>query len=128
MIEEVKNLLIKAEQSLEASKLLLDANYPDFAVTRAYYTMFYVASAFLLAEKNMTFSKHSAVISAFGREFAKTGLIPRKYHQFLKQAQDLRHLGDYGDVNVIQQPEAIIQIQNAEDFLSFTINYFLSKS
>jgi uncharacterized protein (UPF0332 family) len=37
--------------------------------------MFCVVEAFLLA-KAKTFSSHSAVISAFGREFAKPGTIP----------------------------------------------------
>jgi len=82
MNKERDNLIIKAEQSLNASQLLLEGGYPDFAIVRAYYTMFYLASAFL-ADQNISFSKHSAVISAFGREFAETNLIPRKYHEYL---------------------------------------------
>lgn len=123
MNEEVKNLIIKAQQSLEASHLLLKGGYPDFAIARAYYTMFYLASAFLTT-KNLGFSKHSAVISAFGKEFAKTDLLPRKYHQYLKQAQDLRNLGDYGEINIISTDQAKIQIEKAQEFLDFTNNYF----
>lgn len=124
MNQEVENLIQKAQQSLEASKLLLEGGFSDFAVARAYYTMFYIAQAFLLAEKNISFSKHSAVISAFGRELAKTDLIPRKYHQFLKQAQDLRHLGDYGEINLINKEQAKIQIEKAKELLDFTQEYF----
>ncbi|AFZ47511.1 HEPN domain protein [Cyanobacterium stanieri PCC 7202] len=123
MNKERDNLIIKARQSLKASQLLLTGGYPDFAVARAYYTMFYLASAFL-AHKNMSFSKHSAVISAFGREFAKTDLIPRKYHEFLKKAQDLRHLGDYGEIDLIDTFQAQSEIEKAEEFLNFTIDYF----
>jgi uncharacterized protein (UPF0332 family) len=122
MNEEIENLIIKAQQSLEASRLLLEGGYADFAVARAYYTMFYLASAFL-ASHNLGFSKHSAVISAFGREFAKTDLIPRKYHQYLKQAQDLRNLGDYGEVNLIKIEQAQIQIGKAEEFFQFANDY-----
>lgn len=122
MSEDLKNLMIKAEQSLEASKLLLKGGYPDFAVARAYYTMFYLASAFLVT-KNLSFSKHSAVISAFGREFAKKELIPRKYYQYLKQAQDLRHLGDYGEINLIKAEEATMEIGKAQEFLNFAYIY-----
>jgi uncharacterized protein (UPF0332 family) len=39
--------------------------------------MFYIAEAFLEG-KGLSFSKHSAVIAAFGREFAKTQLVPTK--------------------------------------------------
>ncbi|MFN6012309.1 MAG: HEPN domain-containing protein [Microcystis sp.] len=40
-------LLLKARQSAAAAQVLLDNNYPEFAVSRAYYAMFYVAEAFL---------------------------------------------------------------------------------
>lgn len=123
MNKERDNLIIKAEQSLNASQLLLGGGYPDFAIARAYYTMFYLASAFL-ADRNMSFSKHSAVISAFGREFAKTNLIPRKYHEYLKKAQDLRHLGDYGEINIIDICQAELEIEKAKEFLNFTHDYF----
>lgn len=43
--EDQKQFLLKAKQSLEASKHLFDGGFYDFA--RAYYTMFYLASAFL---------------------------------------------------------------------------------
>jgi len=43
-----------------------------------------------------SYSSHSAVISAFGREFAKTGRLDSKYHRWLIDAQDLRNIGDYG--------------------------------
>lgn len=42
--------------------------------------MLYIAEAFLL-EKGLTFSKHSAVISAFGKHFAKTGELPKDFHR-----------------------------------------------
>jgi uncharacterized protein (UPF0332 family) len=41
--------------------------------------MFYVAEAFLEGE-GLSFSSHSAVISAFGQYFARTGRIPTDFH------------------------------------------------
>ena len=113
-----EELLLKAEQSLKASQYLLKGKFYDFAVARAYYTMFYIASAFLAGE-NLAFSKHSAVISAFGREFAKTEKLPRKFHQYLKEAQNLRLIGDYGGVNLVTVEEAELQITKAEEFFLF---------
>jgi uncharacterized protein (UPF0332 family) len=55
----------------------------------------YAASG-LLANLNLSYSSHSAVISAFGREFAKSGKLDSKYHRWLIDAQDLRNIGDYG--------------------------------
>jgi uncharacterized protein (UPF0332 family) len=57
-------LLRKAAESLRAAELLATNELFDFAASRAYYTMFYVAEAFLLNE-GLTFSSHAAVISAF---------------------------------------------------------------
>jgi uncharacterized protein (UPF0332 family) len=116
-----ENLLLKAQQSLEASKYLLQGQFYDFAVARAYYTMFYVASAFLAGD-DLAFSKHSAVISAFGREFAKTERVPHKYHKYLKEAQKLRILADYGEMYLLSEEETQLQIQKAEDFLLFAQN------
>lgn len=116
---KIQKLLTKAQQSLDASEYLLRGKYTDFAVARAYYTMFYVAEAFLIT-KNMAFSKHSAVISAFGKEFAKTKIIPPKYHKYLKEAQDLRLLGDYDEMETISTEEAQTQINRAKEFLDFS--------
>ena len=70
MKPEQADLLRKAEESLGAARLMEQQGYPDFAASRAYYTMFYIAEAFLL-EEGLAFSKHSAVHAAFGERFAK---------------------------------------------------------
>ena len=41
MTPEQQNLLEKAKQSLEAAKVLQNNNFPDYAASRAYYSMFY---------------------------------------------------------------------------------------
>ncbi|MDB9494423.1 HEPN domain-containing protein [Spirulina major CS-329] len=121
MNENQQQLIAKATQSLNAAKYLYQGEYYDFAVARAYYTMFYVASAYLEGE-GLSFSKHSAVISAFGREFAKTGRIPKEFHRHLKEAQDLRLLGDYGEINILDKEEAATQIERATAFLNLAPN------
>lgn len=83
-------LLDKAERSLSAARLLLDQEHHDFAISRAYYAMFYVAEG-LLASLGKAYSSHAAVIAAFGREFAKTGRLDSKFHRWLIDAQDLRN-------------------------------------
>lgn len=120
MTNEQQPLLFKAQQSLEAAKLLLTNNYPDYATSRAYYTMLYIAEAFLEGE-GLSFSKHSAVISAFGREFAKTQQIPSDFHRFLIEAQELRTAGDYGQPNAVTIDQAAEQSDRAEQFLAFAI-------
>ncbi|MCX6045276.1 MAG: HEPN domain-containing protein [Chloroflexi bacterium] len=116
MTEQIQGLLQKAQNSIQAAMLLYRENYYDFAASRGYYAMFYTAEALLLS-KELSFSSHSAVLAAFGREFAKSGIINTKFHRYLLDAEDLRHSGDY-DIN---PPIAADQVLNilawAEEFL-----------
>ena len=81
MTANLSAFIDKAKESLAASKLLADNRLYDFAGSRAYYTMFYIAEAFLW-QKGLSFSSHSAVISAFGKEIAKPGLVPVEFHRY----------------------------------------------
>lgn len=119
---EIPDLIQKAERSLGAAKELLDKGYPDFSVSRAYYAMFYSAQAILLT-KNLAFSKHAAVISAFGREFIKTGILPEILHRSILDLFDLRHAGDYGAVNSVTKETAAIALKDAEDFIEAIKKY-----
>ena len=78
--------------------------------------MFYVAEAFLLNE-GLTFSSHAGVISAFGRDFARTGRVPVEFHRYLIDAQDLRNQGDYDIDSAITESEANELIGHAQQFL-----------
>ena len=89
MTEDEKDLLLQAIDSVSAAQLLLQNGYPGYAASRAYYAMFYVAEAFLKT-RELAFSKHSAVIAAFGREFANTGVVPTEFQGFLIKAQEMR--------------------------------------
>lgn len=120
MTDEQQELLLKSQKSLQASKLLLSNDYPDYAVSRAYYAMFYIAEAFLEGE-GLTFSKHSAVIAAFGREFAKPQRVSPEFHRFLIEAQELRTTSDYGQLNAVTTVQATEQIDRAEQFLAIAI-------
>lgn len=118
MTEEQQALLNKAGKSLAAANLLVSQGYPDFAVSRAYYAMFYIATAFLLGE-GLTFSKHSAVIAKFGQYFVKTGAVPAKFHRYLITAENSRIVGDYDTGPGLTQTDAATQIARAEEFLDF---------
>jgi uncharacterized protein (UPF0332 family) len=85
VIENQKQFFLKAQQSLQASKHLLVGEFYDFAVARAYYTMFYLASAFL-AEQDLYFSKHSAVISANGARICQNSKNPSTIPQIFTRS------------------------------------------
>ena len=120
MTPEQQGLLTKANRSLEAAKTLQEEGFNEFAVSRAYYAMFYVASA-LLEGEGLSFAKHSAVISALGERFAKTSRIPQDYHRYLIDAQAQRNRGDYNIDPNISEADAQLLISRAESFLDFVV-------
>ncbi len=107
----------KARENVRAAKILQREACYDIAASRAYYAMFYIAQA-LLFTKGLVYSKHSAVIAAFGKEFAKTGLLDSKFHSRLVGAQDDRNLSDYGANVNFPAIEAQKLIDQAEEFLT----------
>lgn len=115
--EETPALLEKAERSVRAAENLLRHGDPDFAASRAYYAMFYVAEA-LLREEGLEFSKHAGVHAAFGRAFAKSGRVDPNYHRWLLDAFDQRIAGDYGIEPSLSIDDARIQIDRAREFLA----------
>lgn len=116
MKKEQKQLLDKASHSLAAAKILFDDEYYEFCVSRTYYSMFYIAEAFLL-DLNLSFSKHSAVISGFGKEFIAANKIDSKFHRYLIDAQNIRNIGDYDMVTEVSKEEAEIELQRAKEFI-----------
>ncbi len=116
MKPETQALLEKARRSLQAAGNLKRDGFTDFAASRAYYAMFYIAEALLL-EQGLSYSSHAAVISAFGKIFAKTGRLDARFHRYLLDAQDTRNVGVYG----IEPGIATEQVEEimlwAEDFL-----------
>jgi uncharacterized protein (UPF0332 family) len=59
MNPEQQRLLEKAERSLRAAVELNQKGFAEFAASRGYYAMFYIATAFLEGE-GLAYSKHSA--------------------------------------------------------------------
>jgi uncharacterized protein (UPF0332 family) len=66
-------------------------------MSRAYYAMFYAASAALLS-RNIERSKHSGVIAAFGQHLVKSGPFTVEHQQRLQAAFEDRSEGEYAGV------------------------------
>lgn len=122
MKPEIEALFTKARRSVEAAKLLRENGNHDFSVSRAYYAMFYVTEALLLS-LNQSYSSHSATIGAYGREYAKTGLLDPKFHRWLIVAQSLRATGDYGTEEEIAPEQSEELCLWAEEFINTAETY-----
>lgn len=88
----------------------------DFAISRAYYVIFYAAEALLLL-KGLSFSNHSTVTAAFGREFSKAGLLSTHLHCDFIDAQRMQNVGDYDVGSSLTSVQAVEVIHWAEEFI-----------
>ena len=123
--DEIAGLLDKARDSIGAAHLLAEGGFYAVAVSRAYYTMFYCAKALLL-KHGQSFSKHSAVVAGFGKQFAATQRMAPELHRFLLDAFEARQSADYDQFAEVCAEDAREHIRRAEKFLAATEHY-LSK-
>ena len=122
MTPQQEGLLRKARRNVRSAKVLLADEDYDTAVSRAYYAMFYVAEALLLS-KGLAYSKHSSVIAAFGKEFAKAGLLPAEFHAHLREAAEARNISDYQAASYATEETTVQHISRAEELLAAAEEY-----
>lgn len=119
---EIKLYIERARMALQQSSDNLDLGYYDVATSRAYYAMFYAATA-LLASQGISRSKHSGVHSAFGQHFVKPGLIEPSYSRMLSNAFNVRLDSDY---DVDSSPDLVLAknvLGDAEQFVERAVAY-----
>jgi uncharacterized protein (UPF0332 family) len=92
--DRIDALLTRARTELEAARTLASAGFRDQSTSRAYYGAFYAAEAALLA-RGETRSKHSGVVSAFGRVVVKEGGFEVALGAELRRLFELRNAADY---------------------------------
>jgi uncharacterized protein (UPF0332 family) len=74
----VQLLVEKSRKSVAAATVLANGGFTEAAVSRAYYAAFYLAQA-ALATKDISRSKHSGVIAAFGEHLTKKAFCPKLF-------------------------------------------------
>lgn len=119
----VQYYLNLADESHAVAKVMIDQGFIRFSAAQSYYTIFYLAQA-LLVTKGMTFSSHSAVVAAYGKEFSKTKTLDPKFHRYIIDAQQLRQTGHYGgEGDVVTEEEALKAFEWAEEFMQAVKKY-----
>jgi uncharacterized protein (UPF0332 family) len=113
---QLQSMIKKAIRSLNAAKRNIKMGDYDFASSRAYYAAFYAIEAVLLT-KELSFAKHSAVISAFNRHFVKVGLFPKEFSKSISRLFRERQIGDYDFGVTITECDAQKDVEAAEAIL-----------
>ena len=114
--ENYRVYLQYAQEMLEVAKENLDNNRINSVCNRAYYGVFYAASAVLFS-KGKTYGKHSAVIAAFRQYFIKTGEFDKRWSDDYEFVMDNRHTADYDLLDPIDHEDAVLALTKAQGFV-----------
>jgi len=104
-----------AQQALQDARRLLDAGSLRGAANRAYYAMFFAASA-LSVSRGVSFKKHATLIGFFQKEFVRGGLLDRSHGRSLQKAFDDRSEADYEDFVQFTEEQIRTRLAEAEAF------------
>jgi len=116
-----------AHEVLDVARLNLSNDYYGSACNRAYYAVFYAASALLFA-KGMSYGKHSAVISAFRQHFIKTSELDVKWSKTYQRIMSHRQIGDY-DINLrVEKEQATVDVKDAQAFVEEVEQWLLKNN
>jgi len=116
MMQEIKWLLERADESLRAAELMIGHEMFHSAVSEAYYAMFYAAQALLL-KKGVQGSTHKGVITQLAVKYVKTGELDQRYGRMLARAFAARGKADYEIGIAIEKAEAEQIEKDATAFL-----------
>lgn len=125
MKNEIKSLLERADRYVQSAEMLLEDGDYESSISRIYYAMFFSVEALLLS-KNLSFSSHKGVISAFGEHFIKTKVFPKEMGRELNRAFEKRQISDYEYTFVISEDEAKEMFDSGKEFVE-KITYYLKK-
>ena len=125
MRELTKYRLSVSFEQLQDSKSLLDNNSYKGSLNRSYYSIFTAIRA-LLAEKEIDYKKHSAVISHFRLNYIKTGVFESKFSDYVGSVFEIRNNSDYADFFIASREDAENQYSNAVEFYEAVKSYLES--
>ena len=86
------------------------------ACNRAYYGIFYAASAVLFS-KGKSYGKHSAVLAAFRQYFIKTGEFDKQWSDDYRLIMESRHTADYELYDELEKQDAVEVIAKSKAFV-----------
>jgi len=113
---EIDTYMARAHDELEVVEDLIGDKHYATAISRAYYAVFYAASALLLT-KGISRSKHSGVIAAFRQYFVKPSLIEVEYSRIYGDLLDARWASDYTLAAIADVEQALSYFHDASRFV-----------
>jgi uncharacterized protein (UPF0332 family) len=125
--ENYKLYIENAHEMIEVAKSNLGNDFYSSACNRAYYAVFYAASA-LLYSKGKSYGKHSAVIAAFRQYFIKTGELDKRWSDVYEYIMSSRHTGDYELSDHLEKEQVVDVVQQAQLFVEEVEKWLLNRN
>jgi len=114
--ENYRLYMENAQEMLDVAGENLRNDHGSSACNRAYYAIFYAASA-LLYSKGKSYGKHSAVLAAFRQHFIKTGEFDKKWSDDYEFIMDSRHTADYALHDSLEKEDVVLVLAKAREFI-----------
>ncbi len=125
--QEIQLYLNRAKQDLQAVEVNIQNELYNVAISRAYYAMFYAATA-LLKSKDVDRNKHSGIIAAFGEHFVKPGVFEARFSRMLTRAFESRNDTDYDIHFAVDVELAKSRLLDAQEFVEQIENHLGKES
>lgn len=105
-----------ARATLADARLMLASGSIRSAANRAYYAMFYAATALAVA-KGVVLAKHHGVLAFIHKECVQSGDLAREHGRALQKAFEDRSEGDYQDILKLKAQDVAHTAAAAERFI-----------
>ena len=120
--KQIKIMMAKAKDSLEVARQLHEQKHYNDAASKAYYAVFHSLQAILLT-KELSFSKHSAVMSAFNKEFIYSGDFAKDFYTKIIRLFKDRQIGDYEYTKEIDRESSETDVADTEMIINAIEEY-----
>ncbi len=126
MRKEIEAVIDKSQRAIKSAAREFNAGEYDYACSRAYYAAFYLLEGVLLLDSRR-FTKHSAVISVFNKDYVKTGAFPVEFSKHIKYLLKRREIGDYSFSIRVDKEDAQNCISKVEEMFEVIAQYLKEK-
>lgn len=114
--EIIESYRQRAREDLRAAEEMLASRFHLAAISRAYYALFYAATAILL-EEGIVVHRHKQLGIEFRKHFIKTKKLPKKYSEILEELFQARQTADYDAIPEISETRVKELLEEAKDFV-----------
>ncbi len=112
------------EEALQSARIESEAGMLHGAINRAYYAVFYAATA-VLVDLGLSFRKHAGVRAAVHRELVKKNVVPVEMGMLYDRLFEDRQHGDYLVLTEFEPDDIKEKVERTAAFLQ-TVRALLS--